>query len=411
MILQYFILMLGSISVSCSKDNPELPLEKAVYRDFQSIAAFEKTWDSLSVIADSVVRKNQMGELWDSLKINNQLPFAIHDSVVFMYKGKSEPYWAGDFNGWGSETTGWKGKKIGNSDFWWLKKQFPPDARLDYKVVVGNSWILDPSNPQIQYSGWGPNSQLTMPEWIFPAETELHQGVISGSLSEIQQIQSNSTNLGYKVNYRVYLPYNYASTDRMPVIYVTDGHEYADAKLGAMTIILDNLIYEGIIDPVVAVFVDPRNPTNGENRRMDEYRANIRFVNFLADELVNKIDENYKTLQSSHERAILGTSLGGWNAAYTGFHRSDKFGLIGIHSPAFDNAILNSFEKSEKLDLKLFMSTGTIYDTQLKAASMRDILQAKGYDLNYIEVNQGHSWGNWRGLTDAALIWFFSRNP
>ena len=118
MILQYFILMLGSISVSCSKDNPELPLEKAVYRNFQSIAAFEKTWDSLSVIADSVVRKNQMGELWDSLKINNQLPFAIHDTVVFMYKGKSETYWAGDFKGWGSETTGWKGKRIGNSDFW-----------------------------------------------------------------------------------------------------------------------------------------------------------------------------------------------------------------------------------------------------------------------------------------------------
>jgi enterochelin esterase family protein len=296
---------------------------------------------------------------------------------------------------------------LGKSPYWWLKKNFPNDARLDYKIVVGNNWMLDPANKEVQYSGFGPNSVLKMPDWVFPEETIRQEGVVKGTFSDNQQIQSNASNLNYKVNYRVYLPYNYATVSNCPVIYITDGHEYSDDRLGAMLIVLDNLIFSGKIEPVIAIFIDPRDPSSGNNRRMSEYRANLKFANFVSDELVPFIDNNYKTTTSASKRAILGTSLGGWNSAFFGFTRSDKFQLIGIHSPAFDDAIIQNFQNSNKLPLKIYMSTGTIFDTKTKARQMRDILIAKEYPLSYKEVNEGHSWGNWRALIDEPLLYFF----
>lgn len=314
--LTLFTLML--VPTSCAKETQEPSQHVIGYRDFKSIHDFEACWDSLLLVSDSVLREQQMQDFWDSLKTNQQIPFRWHDTAVFLYRGSSAPTWVGDFNSWGSEMEAWVGQKMGETKYWSLKKSFPPNARLDYKIIVGNNWILDPANPQIQYSGFGPNSALLMPEWQFPEETVLAPGVIKGTLSSNMQIQSSPSRLNYAVNYRVYTPYNYASVSNCPVIYVTDGHEYADQNLGAMVTVLDNLIFKGTIEAVIAVFIDPRDPNNGNNRRMTEYRANPQFAAFVAEELIPKIDNNFKTNPLPSKRAILGTSLGGWNSAFFG---------------------------------------------------------------------------------------------
>jgi hypothetical protein len=50
----------------------------------------------------------------------------------------------GDFNGWGyDKNIENKGTRIGKTDVWMLKKSFPKDARLDYKIILnGNDWIV-----------------------------------------------------------------------------------------------------------------------------------------------------------------------------------------------------------------------------------------------------------------------------
>lgn len=328
------------------------------------------------------------------------------DSVAFLYKGEANSVsWTGDFTGWSSP--GYTGINIG-SDTWLSEKVFPSDARLDYKLIVNGNWILDPGNEFIQYSGFGPNSELRMPDWQYPTETIPVAGVVPGLLGNNFTIQSNAANLNYTVQYKVYTPAGYEDLENLPVIYVTDGHEYANNQMGSMLTVLDNLIFEGTITPVIAVFIDPRNPSNlSENRRGSEYTANIKFANFVADELVPAIDAQYKTNPNPNARAILGTSLGGWNSAFFGFERNDVFQRIAIHSPAFDPAIIDAYESSPLLPLKIFMSTGVINDTASKARSMKAVLDAKGYPLQYIEVNEGHSWGNWRALIEEPLVYFF----
>lgn len=54
------------------------------------------------------------------------------------------------------------------------------------------------------------------------------------------------------------------------------------------------------------------------------------------------------------------------------------------------------------------MNQGT-YDLDMENVDrLRDILEAKGYLLMYIETNDQHSWGNWHALLDEMLIYFFS---
>lgn len=53
--------------------------------------------------------------------------------------------------------------------------------------------------------------------------------------------------------YSVYLPYHYDPGRTYPVIWVTDGYAYMHEHMGNMNTILDNLIFQGAIEPVVAV--------------------------------------------------------------------------------------------------------------------------------------------------------------
>lgn len=380
---------------------------------FKSFREFRTKLDSVCSIADEVKRAYAVVEFFDTLAAHKSIPFAFRDTVALTYRGNATSVvWAGDFNGWSPTIGNFNGAKVGLSNVWLCVKSFPPTARLDYKIIVNNSWITDPENPNRQYSGVGTyNSELRMPGWVYPKETLYNDKTLIGNLSDNFSIDSKQ--LGYKIYYKVYTPNEYDKMSKLPTIYVTDGHEYSDERLGSMINVLNNLIHEKKIKPVIAVFIDPRSSSGGgTNRRGSEYTINKKFADFVADELVSKIDVDYKTEKNADSRAILGTSLGGLNSAYFGVYRSDVFRLIGIHSPAFqaNKQIYDLYTNATKLPLKIFMSTGTIYDTQSNALQMKSILDSKGYEYNYIEVPEGHSWGNWRSLLDEPLIYFFKND-
>jgi enterochelin esterase family protein len=365
----------------------------------------------LALITETSQREARADALWDSLEVNNLIPFTFDSTVLFLYRGNaSSVEWNGDFNSWSNNRSfNNDGERIEGTDIWMLKTNFPPDARLDYKITLnGNNWILDPSNPHQQWSGFGPNSELRMPEWEPEPLTTLIQDVDRGSMSSNKVM--NSTNLGYSVQYRVYTPDGYSNFDNLPVLYITDGHEYSDDRLGATTIVLDNLIHEGRIQPLIAVYVDPRNPNNlGENRRADQLGTNENYLDFYADELIPTIDNEYKTDASAESRVILGTSLGGLNATYFAFTRPDVFSGAAIQSPAYwyRDQIFNMVSNFDGDQPELFLIVGTIGDGTTDARTMKGIFEDKGYDFEYLEVSEGHSWGAWRAQIDDILLYFF----
>lgn len=373
---------------------------------FSSYQQFKDTLTVITTLTDATTRNARITKFITQLKGQNQIPFKIGNQVAFLYRGSAAKVEvAGDFTeGWGKA---YAFSKVGISDLWIYETTFPTDARLDYKLIVGGNWILDPNNPFVQMSGFGNNSEVRMPDYVPSEWVKLKSGITRGKFGVNTKI--TSSNLGYAVNYRVYTPAGYDTLTNLPVIYVTDGHEYADDQMGSMIIVLDNMIALKKIKPVMAVFIDPRNPSTGDNRRMSEYNCNPKFTSFVCDELVPVIDSGWKTNASPESRCILGTSMGGLNSAWFGGTRHDKFRLIGINSPAFwYNAAVYEPYKGDKLPLKIFMSTGVIFDTQNEARGLESgCFRPLGYDYTYMEVNEGHSWGNWRALLDDVLLFFW----
>ena len=375
-----------------------------------SINQFVTELDSIVHISVNPKINNELNKFWYELKGQKQIPFISRDSVCFLYRGIADTVsWAGDFSSWSPNNPAFQGKKIDSSDIWFCKTSFPLKARLDYKIVVDGKWILDENNSNTQLSGVGSvNSVLKMPEWEFPKDIVYNSEITHGQFLSYDSLYSK--NLNYFIYYRVYLPVGYEDLSGLPSIYLTDGQEYSNPDLGGMINVLDNLIYQKRIKPVIAVFVDPRMHLDyGKNLRAEQYTMNNDFADFFKYDLVPLIDAKFKTKKSPVARAILGTSLGGINSAYFGFYLKDIFHLIGINSPAFwyKHEIFNVYEYSDKLPLKIIMTTGTINDTQAGALQMKNILTKKGYELKYIEVPEGHSWGNWRALLDDVLIYFF----
>jgi enterochelin esterase-like enzyme len=360
---------------------------------------------------------DQINKIWGELVESEDIPLIVEDSVAFFYRGEAHNVvWMGDFNGWGyNKKFDNVGKRISNSDIWILKASFPKDARFDYKIFInGVNWILDPVNADNQWSGVGggsPNSELRMPDWKPDPLTSTR--IAAAKQGKIEQdLLLFSKSLNYQMMYTIYIPPGYKPSQAYPVIYVTDGYEYMHERLGNMVTILDNLIHLNKINPVVAVFIDHREPVNrSNNRRMTELAMNEKYLNFLTDELIPAIEKNYSVSKSPKDRAILGNAMGGLSAAYFAFAKPESFGLAGIQSPSFwfKPEIYKICDNPENQPVKMFMTTGSTFDSKESALKMKGILDKNTCSYEYREVNQGPSWGNFRDLIDDMLIYFFGK--
>jgi enterochelin esterase family protein len=355
-----------------------------------------------------------LDRMWNDLVSTHKIPIVVEDSVAFLYRGDARKVvWTGDFNGWGSlQNFNSTGTRIRGTNLWILKLSLPKDARLDYKIILNDqTYILDPVNVFGQWSGVGggsQNSELRMPAWKEdPLTVSRLEGAAAGKIEK--DLFYNSPTLGYHLTYSVYLPHTYHANEPLPVVYVTDGYEYMHERLGNMITILDNLIYLRKIKPVMAVFIDNRNPVNrSETRRMQELAMSEKYLAFITNELIPLIEKKYTVSNSASERAIIGTSLGGLYAAYAAFTKPDVFGQAGIQSPAFwFKPQIYTLAETSRVPVKTFISTGAIHDAREGAQKMKDILENKNANIRYTEVNQGHSWGNFRDLIDDMLVYFY----
>ena len=377
-------------------------------------ASFETLAD-LQAALKAAKTTTQVDAVWRQITALGKMPLIFDDTAAFLYRGKaSSVAWVGDFTTWrsGEPLVGQRMASDGvGSNIWLATARFPADARFDYKVRVDGREQLDPLNPLKQLGMYGFNSVVQMPNHLPSPWTSPRAGAAKGSLSDAFVIESKA--LGYAKRFTVYTPPGYAKLADLPVIYLTDGHEFSNAAMGALPTILDNLLAEGRIEPVIAVFVDPRAVDTGENRRGPELLTNPRFQAFLTDELIPWIDARYATQSEPAARAIAGMSLGGLHATYTAMRQPKTFGLIGILSPYYlaKPAVLAEVEKAARQPVKLFVSQGTYDYDVLNTRRLRQTLKAKGYEFKYMEANDGHSWGNWRNMLDDLLVYFFAPTP
>jgi enterochelin esterase-like enzyme len=232
-----------------------------------------------------------------------------------------------------------------------------------------------------------------------------------GSLSADTRIASDY--LGYALQYRVYTPAQAGEATDLPTIYITDGQWYIEP--GGTVGVLDREIAAGNIEPVIAVFIDSRNPDNlAENRRNQEFMCNERYVAFVTRELIPAISASFPVSEERGDRVIAGMSFGGLNAACFGLMAADYFSGVGMQSPASDlhlEVLEELYDEKDPTPVSMFFSVGTRRDNTKAARRFYRTLEKKGYPVNYMEVPFGHDWSNWHPLLDDLLATFFATEP
>ncbi|MFZ4520314.1 MAG: alpha/beta hydrolase-fold protein [Bacteroidales bacterium] len=330
----------------------------------------------------------------------HRFPFVEFDTLVhFVYNSTAQSVsMAGDATGWNPNVPL---ANISGTKFWYFTTSYGKDARLDYKLVInGSNWIIDPNNPYTCTGGFGPNSELRMPGYVVPPEISYYSSIPHGT---IKDTTFTSSILGNTRPVRIYLPPGYPSgSEAYPVILFHDGPEYI--TLGNVNNILDYLISEHLMLPVIGIFVPPVD-------RTAEYAGSKidKFTSFIVTELMPVIDVKYKTSKNPAKRALAGASDGGNISLYIGMKHPEQFGKIAAQSSDVINVISQTFSSGPKLDLELFIDIGKYDIAQLipMVHGLRDILQARGYIYQFREWNEGHSWGNWKGHLRLPLLQFF----
>ncbi|RMG41222.1 MAG: hypothetical protein D6732_02700, partial [Methanobacteriota archaeon] len=298
--------------------------------------------------------ENERQALVDSFMNSvSQFPYLEQDTLChFIYQGNANSVTVpGDANNWDPNASPMT--HIGGTNFWYRTDVFESDARLDYKFVLnGSNWILDPLNPHTILGGFGPNSELRMPDYVMPPEIDYYPNIPHGSFLDTTFY---STHLGNSRTIRVYLPPGYYSTsDSFAVLVVHDGLEYI--TLANSDNVLDYLIDQNLIEPVIGVFVPPVN-------RNEEYIGNLQdeFTAFITDELIPWVDGRFRAKADPHYRATMGSSAGGNISLWLGLTHPEVFGNVAAQSSYIQSSIFDGFQNGPTLDLQIYMNLGT-YD-------------------------------------------------
>jgi len=140
-----------------------------------------------------------------------------------------------------------------------------------------------------------------------------------------------STTLGLGTWYEVVLPPGYAeSKQRYPVLYLLHGAMGGAAEWLGVGIhqTADQLWTEGAVPPCIIVL-----PAGGNSYFLNHANGGPRWGDYIASDVVQQIDANYRTLPDPAHRAIGGLSMGGDGGLQLALHHPDVFGIVGAHSP------------------------------------------------------------------------------
>jgi len=163
---------------------------------------------------------------------------------------------------------------------------------------------------------------------------------------EIQAFDYQSKSLNKDREAVVYLPPGYASSqERYPVLYLLHGaggdEKTWNARMDA-NVILDNLIADGKLEPLVVVMpygYTSRLPAGEQRRGAAGYKQDMEefAVDFVSD-LVPLVESRYRVVADREHRAIAGLSMGGGQSLAIGLTHPDMFHSVASFSAAMQIA-------------------------------------------------------------------------
>ena len=236
-----------------------------------------------------------------------------------------------------------------------------------------------------------------------------------------------SQSLGTDRKLMVYTPPGYEnSTSRYPVLYLLHGagsDESSWTQRGQAHVILDNLIADGKLKPLVVVmpfgFAAARAPGAARGDAAENKMQREGFTKDFLEDVIPLIDATFRVYADRDHRAIAGLSLGGAQALALGLSHTELFSRIAAFSPAmgaannpatggvdFENVLADAAKINSQIKF-LWVSCGT-EDTLFQSVQQFSGQLSQHKVEHIFRVTGGaHTYPVWqRNLNDVAPVLF-----
>jgi enterochelin esterase-like enzyme len=346
-----------------------------------------------------------------------QTPLVEQDSLLhFVWYGRADSVFIN-----GSLQRGWRaperlsnivcGDSVHSPAFFYRSYTVPSDSRIEYKFVVNGVYQLDSTNRRVTPPSDFLNSEAVMPKFRMSPLSVFQPGIPHGSTDTVLFASKNPDIKPRRI--LVYLPPKYERLKNLPVIYVHDGE--TAFRYAFFPTIIDNLIADGQIPPIIGVFVPPVE-------RSSEYAGahTPEFITAFCDELVPLIDRSYRTSRTPERRGVMGISDGGHIALTMAIARPDRFRCVAGQSstitPILRTALAVRVQAASlPRTMKVWIDCGSfdiiddVYDFPVLNREFSRELTRYGITHRYREVHDGHDWASWRERMPGIFRYFFSR--
>ncbi len=155
----------------------------------------------------------------------------------------------------------------------------------------------------------------------------------------LEMITYESKSVGTTRKMQVYTPPGYSTDKKYPVLYLLHGiggDETEWQRFAKPNIMLDNLLAEGKVTPMIVVMPNGRAQKN-DRAEGDVFRSAPAFAAFEEDllkDVIPTIEARYSVQADSEHRALAGLSMGGGQSLNFGLGHLDTFAWVGAFSAA-----------------------------------------------------------------------------
>lgn len=222
-----------------------------------------------------------------------------------------------------------------------------PDL-YSYDFSVDGIKVIDPKNIQVKEGAGGYSNLMEVPgkEADYLAVKNVPHG-------NLEKVWFYAGSLGKTSRVHIYTPPGYEKIkEKLPVLYLQHGGGDNDASwatAGRANFILDNLLAEGKIKPMIVVmpFGNPGGGFfSGAGVEADPY------YNYFFKDLLPYVESHYNVGTSRENRAYAGLSMGGLQALNMGLFYPEKFSYVLPLSTGFFPDNLKIIEEKYAANLK-----------------------------------------------------------
>ncbi len=219
---------------------------------------------------------------------------------------------------------------------WSLSILLAANAYLEYAFLNPNTGarIPDPLNHKRVWNGIDPTTTFSTCLAVdqvpsYSRAREFKEGIVNAI-----KIPTRETIWGDQRSVILYQP---AVSTPVPLVVVFDGPEYL--KQGRLNVIVDNLVAAKRVRPFAMAMIQ-----NGGQARNLEYNCSESTLEFVTDSVIPLAQEQLRLIPATRGKwGVLGASLGGLMAVYTGVRYPQVFRKVLSQSGAFSTGKSDSY--------------------------------------------------------------------